>query len=54
MHGRDGREVGGAGGAGGHDDFGPSAPLVRLLTDRITRRYVETEAADLKAYCERR
>lgn len=32
---------------------GPLAGLGRLLTDRLTRRYLETEARGLKAYSER-
>lgn len=31
---------------------GPLAGLGRLLTDRLTRRYLETEARSLKARCE--
>jgi hypothetical protein len=31
---------------------GPLAPLVRLLTGRLTRRYVELEAAGHKAAAE--
>src|SRR5690606_14404226 len=32
---------------------GPLAALGRLLTDRLTRRYLEAEANGLKTYCER-
>jgi uncharacterized membrane protein len=35
------------------DHSGALATVVRLLTDRITRRYIDTEAGGLKAYCER-
>jgi uncharacterized membrane protein len=35
------------------DHSGPLAGVVRLLTDRVTRRYIDTEARGLKAYCER-
>jgi len=31
---------------------GPLAPLIRLLYGKISRRYVETEAAGLKRRCE--
>jgi carbon monoxide dehydrogenase subunit G len=33
---------------------GPLAWLARLLTDKITRRYIDTEARALKAECETR
>ncbi|HEX7745925.1 MAG TPA: SRPBCC family protein [Micromonosporaceae bacterium] len=36
----------------GIEHSGPLAGLARLLTDRLTRRYVETEAHSLKAHCE--
>ncbi|GII52108.1 hypothetical protein Pth03_04970 [Planotetraspora thailandica] len=35
------------------DHSGPLAGMVRLLTDRLTRRYIDTEARGLKAHCER-
>ncbi|WP_344577492.1 SRPBCC family protein [Nonomuraea roseoviolacea] len=35
------------------DHSGPLAGVVRLLTDRLTRRYIDAEAHGLKAYCER-
>ncbi|GII62587.1 hypothetical protein Skr01_26720 [Sphaerisporangium krabiense] len=36
----------------GIDHSGPAAGMVRFLTDRLTRRYIETEARGLKAFCE--